>query len=155
MPLNSSRRRVRQRGAAIIELAIALPVLLLLLFATAEVGRLLSQYNTLAKSVRDSARYVASKASGGTTRVINISPAVRTAATNLAVTGNINGAGGALLPGLVSGNITIADAGSGYVSVSTSYSYVPLMGSTFPRLVRGSALSFAIPLHTVVLMRVL
>lgn len=155
MTLTSSRRMLRQRGTAIIEFAIALPVLLLLMLATAEIGRLLSQYNTLAKSVRDSARYVASKASGGTTRVISISSTVRTAATNLAVTGNINGAGGALLPGLVSGNITIADAGGGYVSVSASYSYVPLMGSTFPRLAAGGAVSFAIPLHSVVLMRVL
>lgn len=151
----SSSRGFTQRGAAIIEFAIALPVLLILMFATAEVGRLLSQYNTLTKSVRDSARYVASKASGGTTRVISITAQVRTAATNLAVTGNIAGGGSALLPGLAAGNITIADAGGGYVSVSAAYTYVPLMGSTFPRFGRGGALSFAIPLTSVVLMRVL
>jgi Flp pilus assembly protein TadG len=51
----------REQGVAIIEFTITLPLLLLLLFAGAEVGRLLYQYNTLTKSVEDGARYLASR----------------------------------------------------------------------------------------------
>jgi hypothetical protein len=47
----------RHRGLAIVEFVIVLPILLLMLFAVAELGRALFQYNTLTKAVRDSARY--------------------------------------------------------------------------------------------------
>lgn len=155
MTFTFSRRVMRQRGTAIVEFVIALPVLLLLMFATAELGRLLSQYNTLTKSIRDSARYLATKASQDGSGVINITSQVRTAATNLAVTGNINGAGDAVLPGLAAGDITIANAGAGYVSVSAAFAYVPLLGGSFPTFGFGSDISFAIPLQSVVVMRVL
>lgn len=145
----------RQRGTALVEFAIALPLLILLMLATAEIGRMLSNYNTLAKSVRDSARYVASKAAAGTTRVVNITPALRTAATNLAVTGNINGTGNPLLPSLAASNITIADAGNGYVSVSASYTYSPMLGSSLSLFGYRNDISMAIPLKTTVLMRAL
>jgi Flp pilus assembly protein TadG len=47
----------RHRGLAIVEFVIVLPILLLMLFAVAELGRAIFQYNTLTKAVRDSARY--------------------------------------------------------------------------------------------------
>jgi Flp pilus assembly protein TadG len=144
-----------QRGVAIVEFAIALPLLLLLMFATVELGRMLSQYNTLSKSVRDSSRYLASNAAGGTTRVVNITNAVRTATTNLAVTGNVNGTGNALLPGLVAGNITVADAGNGYVSVSASYTYVPILSASLKLFGYGPDVALTAPLKTTVLMRAL
>ena len=46
-------RPLRQRGIATIEFAICAPILLLLMLATVEVGRMLIQYNTLNKAVRD------------------------------------------------------------------------------------------------------
>jgi len=74
-------RRLCEGGTAAIELAIALPLLLLTLLATAELGRMLSQYDTLNKAVRGGARYLATNAisAGGTTGVITITPAVTTA----------------------------------------------------------------------------
>ena len=45
--------RGRQRGVAIVEFVLTLPLLMLLLLATAEIGRALFQYNTLTKAVRD------------------------------------------------------------------------------------------------------
>ena len=48
----------RQKGTAIVEFALVLPFLLLLTFITTEFGRAIWQYNTLAKSVRDAARYL-------------------------------------------------------------------------------------------------
>jgi len=47
------------RGAAIVEFAIVLPVLLILLFGITELGRALYQQNTLYKAVQNGARYLA------------------------------------------------------------------------------------------------
>jgi Flp pilus assembly protein TadG len=49
----------RQRGVALIELALAIPFLILLSLLATEFGRAIYQYNTIAKSVRDAARYLA------------------------------------------------------------------------------------------------
>jgi Flp pilus assembly protein TadG len=144
-----------ERGTAIVEFTIALPLLMVLLLATAELGRMLSQYNTLTKSVRDSARYLASKASGGTTRVVSISNQVRTETQNLAVTGNINGTGGPLLPGYAIANVTVANAGNGYVSVAASYTYVPMISAALPMFGLGSDVALATSLSSTVVMRAL
>ncbi len=144
----------RERGVATVEFAIALPLLLVLLMATAELGRALSEYDTLAKCARDGARYLASKALSGTTQVVSVTPQLQTDTANLVVTGNINGAGAALLPGLVVGNVTAADAGNGYVSVTATYTYQPML-ATFPTFGLTNPISLAIPLTTVVVMRAL
>lgn len=47
-----------QGGVALVEFALILPFLLLLAFITTEFGRAMYQYNTIAKSVRDAARYL-------------------------------------------------------------------------------------------------
>ena len=145
--------RTRQTGTAALELAIALPVLLLLLLVTAEVGRLLSQYDTLTKSVRNGARYLASNALGGTTGVVVISPQVQTQTQNLVVTGNINGSGAAVLPNFVATNVTVTTVDSTHVSVTAAYIYQPLLGATLPTFGIGSRISFSFPLTATVVMR--
>lgn len=80
----------RQQGAALIELALILPLLLLLTFITTEFGRAVYQYNTIAKSVRDAVRYISIQ-----------TPGTHTAeARNLIVYGNTAGTGAPLAPGL-------------------------------------------------------
>lgn len=143
------------RGLASIEFAIVLPILLSLLMVIAEVGRLLAQYDTLTKSVRNGARYLAANALLGTTGVVSITPAVQTATANLVATGNVSGAGAKLLPGLVVANITVANAGGGYVSVSASYPYQPLLGAVLPNFGTGPRTSFSFPLNSTVIMRAL
>jgi Flp pilus assembly protein TadG len=138
-----------------VEVAIALPLLLLLLLATAEFGRIISQYNTLTKSTRDACRYVASNAAVGTTRIVNITAQLQTAASNLLVTGNVNGTGSPILPGLAASSVTLRDAGNGYVSVSVSYTYQPMIGSSLPTFGLGSPVSLAFPLNSAVVMRAL
>lgn len=142
-------------GIALIEFAICAPVLLLLMFATAEVGRLLFQYNTLSKAVRDGARYACSNASVGTTRIVNITAAVRDQTRNLVVTGNSAGTGTALLPGLTVINVTVADAGNGFVSVSANYTYAPMLGATLPTFGLGDPINLSIGLPATVVMRAL
>lgn len=56
-----SKNRKAQRGVAIIEFALVLPLLLLLTFMTTELGRAIWHYNTLTKSVRDGARYLSTQ----------------------------------------------------------------------------------------------
>lgn len=145
----------RQRGLAVVEFALTLPVLLLLMLATAEFGRMLSQYDTLTKAVRDSCRYVASKAAVGTTYVVSITSQLQGEAGNLVAYGNTNGTGTALLPGLAPSNVTVADAGGGYVSVSATYTYSPMIGNTLPTFGLGNPISLNLSLKTAVTMRAL
>ncbi|CAG4882903.1 Flp pilus assembly protein TadG [Georgfuchsia toluolica] len=50
--------QTRQRGTAIVEFALVLPLLLLLTMITTEFGRAIYQYNTIVKSVRQATRYL-------------------------------------------------------------------------------------------------
>jgi Flp pilus assembly protein TadG len=146
-------KRGRQRGIAATEFAIALPLLLLLMLATAEIGRLLSQYDTLTKAVRDGSRYLASNVLVGTQQIVQITPQIQTNTQNLVVTGNVLGAGSPILPGLATGNVTVADAGNGYVSVSATYTYQPILAS-FPTFgLTAGPVSLAIPMTATVVMR--
>jgi len=138
--LETIHQRGREGGTATIELAVALPLLLLTMMATAEFGRMLSQYDVLNKTVRDGARYLAANAlaAGGTTGVVTITAALTTATQNLVVTGNTNGTGSTLLPNLTAGNVTVTNLGNGYVSVSAAYQYVPMLGANLPTFGNGS-----------------
>lgn len=155
MPAVIPTSRSRQRGSAAVEAAIGLPVVLFLMLAGAELGRVISQYNTLTKSARDACRYVASNASAGTTGLVSITSQLQTAAANLVVTGNVSGTGSALLPGLVAGNVTVSDAGGGFVSVSVTYTYQPMLGAKLPTFGFGTAPSLAVPLNVGIIMRAL
>ncbi|HVL75842.1 MAG TPA: TadE family protein [Noviherbaspirillum sp.] len=84
------RNRAGQRGAAIIEFALILPLLLLITVITTDFGRAIYQYHTLTKSVRDAARYLSAQTPGeGAAQ-----------ARNLVVYGNPQGSGTPLAPGL-------------------------------------------------------
>ena len=73
MPLKRNAH-IRQRGSAVVELAIVLPLLLLIFLGTAEFGRALFQYNTLTKTVRDGARYISQNSLNGSTGVVDVPP---------------------------------------------------------------------------------
>ncbi|MDQ3563888.1 MAG: pilus assembly protein [Pseudomonadota bacterium] len=77
---------LRQRGIATVEFAIVAPLLLLLMLATAELGRAFYTYNTLTKAVRDGARYASIAALNGA-KVIDLDP-IRTDTQNVVVYGN-------------------------------------------------------------------
>ena len=48
----------QQQGAALIELALSIPFMIMLSMIVIEFGRALYEYNTVTKSVRDAARYL-------------------------------------------------------------------------------------------------
>ena len=80
----------KQRGAALVELALITPLLLLLTFITTEFGRAMYEYNLVVKSTRDAVRYLSVQTPG--THI--------TEARNLMVFGNTAGTGTPLAPGL-------------------------------------------------------
>jgi hypothetical protein len=87
----------RQRGVAIVEFALILPLLLLLTMTVTEFGRALYQYDILAKSVRDAARYLSVQ-----------TPGTHTAeARNLVVYGNTAGTGTPLALDLTLANVPV------------------------------------------------
>ena len=57
--VGSPERARRQRGAALVEMAIILPVLLVLLLGVIDLGRIFYAYEALANATREGARYCA------------------------------------------------------------------------------------------------
>lgn len=123
----SRLRRVRFGGLAIVEFTIVLPVLLILLLACGELGRVMLQYNALTKSVRDGGRYLAETARNGA-GVIDISAGDQDIAENLIVYGSPVAGDSALLPDLDADDITITEVDSDHISITAAYAYQPLFG---------------------------
>ena len=132
----------RQRGLAMVEFAISVPVLLLLLYVTVETSRFIVQYSILNDAVRDAARYVAGAALQGTTGLI-VQGAPWTALVgqgqNLAVFGNIAGTGTPILPSLSVNEITVtADLVNNNITVEAAYPYQGIFGAAMPDFFGGS-----------------
>jgi Flp pilus assembly protein TadG len=125
------RFRACESGTQLAELAVVLPILLVLFGATAEFGRFFYTYNTLTKSTRAGARYL-------TASVL----ASDDDAKRLVVNGTTDDGASPLLPGLSTGNVQITREGPSCcpetVTVGISgYQYEPifdlgkLMGKSF------------------------
>lgn len=149
--------RKRQRGIAIVEFTLALPLLLLLMLASVEIGRLLFQYNALTKAVRDGARYVASEALLGSTGTVFISDQLRDETRNLVVHGNTVGNGDALVPGLDTDDVEVENdpPGSLLVSVSAEWNYIPILGNELPTFGLGDPIPLTFLLSSTVIMQAL
>src|SRR3569833_2607684 len=125
----NGRRNGKQSGAALVELALILPLLLLMTFITTEFGRALYQYNIITKSVRDAVRYLSAQPPGtGLDQ-----------ARNLVVYGNTAGTGTPLAIGLPLANVaqpawqfagTKPQINTVTITVSV-YCFQPLLGSAF------------------------
>jgi hypothetical protein len=101
------------KGAALAELAIMLPFLLLLVAAISEFGRFFQTYTTLAKSTRAAARYLSNHPFDG----------AQGQARSLAVCGQLSCTGqNPLAPGLSDDNICIESTGTApnYETVTVS-----------------------------------
>ncbi|HYN86166.1 MAG TPA: TadE/TadG family type IV pilus assembly protein [Pyrinomonadaceae bacterium] len=103
LKLEALRRFARsERGTQLVELAIVLPVLLLLLVITAEFGRFFYTYTTLAKATRAGARYLSTAPGNGS---------MDGPAKNLVVYGNTEGEGDPLVAGLDPTHVIISREG--------------------------------------------
>jgi Flp pilus assembly protein TadG len=100
--MKSARSIRKQRGLALVELAISLTLLVTIVFGITEFGRAIFQYNTLTKSVRDAARFVA---------VRDPSAATAIAQTKcIAVYGNPDCSGNPLAAGLTTSMVSVCQA---------------------------------------------
>ena len=117
----------RERGVATIEFALALPMLLVIMLPILEFGRAYYQYNTLAKSVRQAARYLSVR-----------SPNVDVdKARNIVVYGNTAGTGTPLVPGLSLSNVPTPTYGTTGTYPTLNTVTVTVTGYTFVPLVNG------------------
>jgi Flp pilus assembly protein TadG len=152
----------RQRGTMMVEFVIVAPILLLLMLGISEFGHALYQYNTLTKSVRDGARYLAANATVGSTSTILIDSTDITRTENLVVYGNTTGAGAPKVPGLATSNVTVSCLGGGtacpgveHVVVTAQWPYQSIIGAALPMFGFGADLSLGLTLNTTVTMRAL
>jgi Flp pilus assembly protein TadG len=91
-----------ERGVQLVELAIVLPIFLMLFGAAAEFGRYFYEYTTLDKATRAASRYLATAAVNGTEDG---------RAKNIVVYGNIAGTGTPIVSGLTTANVVITRSG--------------------------------------------
>ena len=121
--LKLNRFAREERGAQLVELALVLPIFLVMFAATAEFGRFFYEYTTLAKATRAGTRYLISTKNSAQEDAV---------ARNLVVYGNPNGTGTPLIYGLTTTNVVITRAGGvtalpKTITVSISgYKYQPI-----------------------------
>lgn len=119
-----------ERGTQLVELALALPVLLILFAATAEFGRYFYTYTTLAKATRTGARYLTAAPVNGS----RVNVTMDGEAARLVVYGEPNPSTGVkpLVSGLSASNVKISRAGgTGPIPQTVkveiiNFTYVPL-----------------------------
>ncbi len=153
----AEKLKARQRGTALVEMALVTPILLVLLLVTADLTRAFIDHNTVTKAVRNGARYLAANAFQGTTGVVNIDATLSNETRNLVVYGSINGGVSPVVPGLTVANITIVQiAGTNDIEVSATYALGGLFGPVlYINLYTGNTISAARTLRAAVTMRAL
>jgi len=99
-----SRFRRDEHGLQLVEVALVIPIMLLLFGAVAEFGRYFYEYTTAAKAARVGARYLASKS-------VTSGKDYSGDAKNLVAFGNIAGTGDPVLEGFSAANVDIQYVG--------------------------------------------
>jgi Flp pilus assembly protein TadG len=102
------RFRSDERGVQLVEVAIVIPITLMLFAAVGEFGRYFYEYTTLAKAERAGARFMAAKSIDSTKTDWVL------ATKKLVVYGNTAGSGTPVLPGLTLNNVDVQFAGGTY-----------------------------------------
>lgn len=159
MRLHGFKQRQRQRGLAMVEFTLVLPVLLLLMLAFGEFGRMLYQYNILLQASRDADRFVANQAWNSTLGTITLSNTLLTQTKNVAVYGVPANTGTAVVSGLTTGNVDVAAVGTDHVRVTITYTFCPVIGAgnctgSLPGFF-GNQIALSIPLVATTVMRAL
>jgi Flp pilus assembly protein TadG len=139
-----------ERGVQLAEMAIVLPLFIILFATTAEFGRFFYEYSTLAKAARAGSRYLA-------TASVNTDEDAR--ARNIVVYGNPEGKGSPVIKGLVATNVKIVRNPTNTslpetVTVQISgYKYQPIFD--LGKLTKSSSLSLNVDVKPSVTMRYL
>ena len=104
-----SRFRRNEAGVQLVEVAIVIPILLMMFGAVAEFGRYFYEYTTLAKGARVGARYMSTK----TLRLVGSKDWILDT-KKLVVYGNTAGTGTPIMTGLTVDNVDVQFAGGSY-----------------------------------------
>ena len=120
--------RLQNSGVILLETVLVLPLMLVLILATAEFSHAFWQYSTLTKAVRDGARFASGQGVLGSTGVVVLTNQLRTDVGNVVVYGNSAGAGSPRLAGLTTAAVTLEAPGDGDVIVRANYPYPALFG---------------------------
>jgi Flp pilus assembly protein TadG len=147
-----TRFRRDDRGVQLIELAIVLPIMLLLFAAVAEFGRYFYEYTTVAKGARAGARYLAAKCATGSTTNWQAN------GKNIVVYGNVAGTGSPILTGLDPVNVDVQYQGNPGVPDTVTVSLINYPHQSvfdLGRLLNNPSLSLNIDIKPSVKMRYL
>ena len=112
--MTTTALRSRQHGVAAVEFALLLPLLILMIFGTTELGRAIYSYNTLDKSVRVAGRHLSQHGPG--------EASIATEARCLAVHGTTDCSGSPVAPGLTTGMVKICDVATPCADTPTTLS---------------------------------
>ncbi|MDD0843770.1 TadE/TadG family type IV pilus assembly protein [Pseudomonas sp. Gutcm_11s] len=125
--VNSSR----QGGVAMVEFAVALPLLVLLLLGIGEFGRMLFQYNSLLQASRDAGRYAASQAYDATLGRLELGSTLQSEIKNVAVYGvpSSTAGFGVLVPCLTVDDVAVTAPDSEHVQVSITFAFRSILGN--------------------------
>lgn len=148
-----NRKITKQKGLAVIEFTMILPFLLLLIFACAEFGRLLFQYNALNKTVRDASRYLSANAKPGDTNNINIKDSVTAEVKSLIRYGQ-SANSTLLLPNLNDDDISFTVNGD-FITITVNYDWQPIFSDSFTTFGLGNDIDLSFPLVSTYTMRAL
>ncbi|WP_417534628.1 TadE/TadG family type IV pilus assembly protein [Marinobacterium stanieri] len=153
-----------QTGLAVVEVTLVLPVLLILMLATAEIGRVLYQYNTLTKAQRNGARLLATHLNYGQQSSLSDCPTLGGSlpddllnrASNLIVYGAEEGGATPVLSGLTTSDVGFCeDTLSNVIQVHLSYDFAPMMFNSLPTFGAGDDISLNFTLDSSISMPVL
>lgn len=151
------RANKKQEGLAAVEATIVLPLLLLLLLAIGEFGRMLYQYNTLSKALRAGVRTVS--VAEGDNFVLDDS--LRNRTKNMILYGQETAGSASVLPGLTEDNISFSEpfnipvtSEDRYITLKVNYDWTPVFGEDFSTFFGGSV-SLSFPLNISMTMRIL
>jgi len=151
--LKSTINIAKQKGLAAIEFTMILPFLLVLIFACAEFGRLMFQYNALNKTVRDASRYLTANARPGDTDVVNIKDAVALDVKRLIRYGQSTNST-VLLPNLQDDDISFNVSGD-FITITVTYDWQPIFSDTFTTFGLGNDIDLSFPMVSTYTMRAL
>ena len=147
------RQPQRQRGIALVETALCLPVLLFVMLSASEITNAFLQHNTLTKAVRDGARYASAEVINHSVKIFDLNAQLVADTKSLVVYGTTAGTGTPVVPNLTLGDVTVSDLGGEIVEVRVAYPYTGILGSVLPSFGFGAAKSLNFNLQASVRMR--
>jgi Flp pilus assembly protein TadG len=102
------RHKQRQSGIAAVEFVLVLPIFLILTYVAIDFGRLVFQYNTLTKTTRDAAKYIANTVRPSDYATNTTYQNTVTQTRNLVLCGKVSACGSdRLVPNLNTNNVVI------------------------------------------------